>query len=148
LKSAAREQSSGIEGHYGSELGQTLDRYAKLANEFPEAAVIMSFKELDETILSLGMAVGLSERTKPIDIIRTLARRPSDYSVGFDESAVAAYQSLQRARNAAAHGGGADRIGPGAALDFVAQARVMTESVKHLLEHVPKRATEKKQPRP
>lgn len=102
------------------------DRFLKLANEFPEAAVIEAYKGVEQALYALAQHLGTAVR--PPAIIKRLEH--DGYAT---TNLLRSLDSLRSARNAAAHGGGGNRITPGEALEFREQAEIVRNALIKIL---------------
>jgi uncharacterized protein YutE (UPF0331/DUF86 family) len=102
-----------------------------MAENFPEAAIMESFREVQETlgeILPYFTRVLPTKERSPRDIV---ARLLQDGYI--DTNAAELFQSLQEARNAATHGGWGRRITPGEALEYGRQAQALNAFLRGML---------------
>lgn len=104
----------------------------ELANKFPEAAVLESYSALEKTLIRLRSILELPPQTNMPSVIRHLVQRGSA-----DAEVEALFNSVRQARNAAAHGRGANRIAPGEAAEYIYQVGYLEayfETVLKMLE--------------
>jgi len=98
----------------------TSDPRLELADRFPEAAVMEAYKEVEAVLLELRKCIDLPPRTNLRNVVRALVERQL-----VDPESQPLFESFQRARNASAHAGNENRITPGEALEYMAQARFL-----------------------
>jgi len=97
------------------------ERYLRLANEHPEAAVMDCFREVERRLMEIRTRLAIPDRTNLSGIVRELVARGL-----LDADAEALFNSLRQARNAAAHATAEHRVTPGEAVDFTYQTWVLT----------------------
>lgn len=96
-------------------------RRLELAERFPEAAVMQSYKSVEGLLLEARALMDLPPRSNLLTVVRRLVERGI-----LDAEVETLFRSFQTARNAAAHAGGqSTRISPGEALEFMEQARFL-----------------------
>jgi hypothetical protein len=111
-------------------VGWAEDPFIQLANDFPEAAVMEGFRQVEATIRQIGMFLGLPS-TRTTLVIQELQKRKL-----IDESALQLFLSLGEARNASVHARKGNRITPGEALEYREQAHALNELMRRVLEHL------------
>lgn len=90
----------------------------ELAERFPEAAVIESYKSVEALLLEARSLLDLPPRSNLLTVVRRLVEKGD-----LDGETEVLFRTLQVARNAAAHAGNqGTRISPGEAIDFMEQA--------------------------
>ena len=108
----------------------------QLVKSFPEAALIQSFKELEALVLRIRerMPDGRPYRNlyEALKALEKLEFIPS--------SAVALFQSLREARNAAAHGRGEEELSSSEAIDLIRQIKLLQEVLTPVLNRLPKKS--------
>jgi hypothetical protein len=108
---------------------QPQDSLLYLANNFPEAAIIESFREVEGTLWEMVPFLGLPTKGRaPQYVIEALQRKRY-----IDDNTANLFQNLREARNAAAHAGRVNRVGPGDAIEFREQARTLNELLRRVL---------------
>jgi hypothetical protein len=112
----------------GAPVEQT-DRRLELARDFPEASVMESFKEVEAALLRFKEKFP-ALRGGLIELVNALFQAQL-----IDQPTVSLFSRLRELRNLAAHGGSAvNKITPGEALEFAAQAHVLIETLKRAYE--------------
>jgi hypothetical protein len=108
---------------------QPQDSFLYLANNFPEAAIMESFREVERTLWEMVPFLGLPTKGRsPPYVIEEMQRK------GYiDDNTANLFHKLREARNLAAHAGNANRVGPGDALEFREQARTLNELLRRVL---------------
>jgi hypothetical protein len=92
-----------------------------LANQFPEAAMMQAYKEVEGVLLQIRKQLDLPPRTNLRSIVRRLVER------GVVDSEVEPLMAgFQQARNAVAHAETDGKITTGQALEYTAQARFLS----------------------
>jgi hypothetical protein len=105
------------------------DPFLYLANNFPEAAIMGSFREVETTLGEMVPFLGLPTKARtPPYVIEELQRKRY-----IDENAANLFRKLREARNLAAHAGHVNRVGPGDALEFREQASTLNELLRRVL---------------
>jgi len=108
---------------------QPQDSFLYLANNFPEAAIMESFREVEGTLWEMVPFLGLPTKGRaPPCVIEELQRKRY-----IDENTANLFHKLREARNVAAHAGHVNRVGPGDALEFREQARTLNELLRRVL---------------
>jgi hypothetical protein len=110
-------------------------RRLELAQRFPEAAVMESYKSVEALLLEARGLLDLPPRSNLLTVVRRLVERGD-----LDGETEVLFRTLQVARNAAAHAGNqGTRISPGEAVDFMEQASffqgLLTTSLTKLRSH-------------
>jgi len=109
----------------------------QLAKSFPEAALIQAFKELEKLILQIRDRFPDARPYRNLyEVLKALEKL--NY---IPASAVALFQSLREARNAAAHGKGEQELSSGEALDLIRQIKLLQEVLMPVLDQLLLRAT-------
>jgi hypothetical protein len=105
----------------------------QLAKSFPEAALIQSFKELEELILQTRerMPDGRPYRNL-YEVLKALEKLEF-----IPSSAVALFQSLREARNAAAHGKSEEELSSSEAISLIRQIKLLEEVLTPVLDRLP-----------
>ena len=108
----------------------------QLAKSFPEAALIQAFKELEALILQIRDRIPDARPHRSLhEVLKALEKRGL-----ISSSAVALFQRLREARNAAAHGKGDDEVSPGEAVDLIKQIKLLQEVLRPTLDQLPPKA--------
>jgi hypothetical protein len=102
-------------------------KFWRLANEFPEAAIIEVYKDIEGILFRIGETMGLP-RTNADRVMDELYERRE-----VDESARDLFFTLRRARNLSAHGTGDGRVSPGEALDYSEHSKRLMASLSFVL---------------
>ena len=101
----------------------------QLAKSFPEAAVIQAFKELETLILKLRARMPDDRPARNLyEVLKALEKQQY-----IPQSAIALFQSLREARNAAAHGKGEGELSSSEALDLIRQIKLLQEVLTPVL---------------
>jgi hypothetical protein len=128
----AREKAEKIEPPMGDATRaeiQPQDSFLYLANSFPEAAIMESFREVERTLWEMVPFLGLPTKARtPPYVIEEMRRMKY-----IDDNTANLFDKLREARNVAAHAGNANRVGPGDALEFREQARTLNELLRRVL---------------
>ena len=109
-------------------------RRLELANRFPEAAVMEAYKDVEALVLELRDALDLPPRT---NFRRVVSRLVEQGLVAHEVQLL--FENLQQARNASAHAGSANRITPGEALEYMAQAEFLVSLLRGTLGRLSQR---------
>jgi hypothetical protein len=96
-----------------------------LAEEFPEAAVMEAFRQVEHAIGENRDKLPDIPKGTLLSYVKVLAQRGL-----VDKVAVDLFQRLRNLRNIAAHGSGADRVTPGEALEYYAQCVYMAQVLR------------------
>ena len=105
------------------------ERRLELAKQFPEAAVMEAYKDVEALLLQLRSRLDLPPRTNLRSVVRRLVERgvlTPDVQPLFD--------SFQQARNASAHAGDVNGITPGEAIEYMAQAELLATVFEDILK--------------
>ena len=106
----------------------------QLGKTFPEAALIQSLKELEALILQIRERMPGARRSRNLyEVLKALEKQQF-----IPQSAVALFQSLREARNAAAHGKGEEALSSSEALDLIRQIKLLQEVLRQALDQLPK----------
>ncbi len=109
---------------------QPQDSFLHLANNFPEAAIMETFREVERTLWEMVPFLGLPTKARtPPYVIEEMQRKRY-----IDDNTANLFHKLREARNVAAHAGYVNRLGPGDALEFREQARTLNELLRRVLE--------------
>lgn len=130
-----REQAEAVAASKSTSVKQIAppDRSSlELANEFPEAAVLEAYRDVEKYLLEARQKMKLPPRTNTSGILRELLNRNL-----IDAEAATLFHSLRSARNAAAHGSNSDRITPGEAADYLQQASYLRGYLRTVVAHLP-----------
>jgi hypothetical protein len=107
----------------------------QLAKSFPEAALIQSFKELEYLILQIRERMPDARPSRNLyEVLKALEKQQF-----IPQSAIALFQSLREARNAAAHGKGEEALSSSEALDLIRQIKLLQEVLRQALDQLPKK---------
>ena len=108
----------------------------QLARSFPEAALIQSFKELEGLILKIRAKIPDDRPYRNLyEVLKALEKMQF-----IPQSAVALFQSLREARNAAAHGSGEEGLTSSEALDLIRQIKLLQEVLTPALDQLPQKS--------
>lgn len=105
------------------------DTFTYLAKNFPEAAILEEFKEIEEIAREVGQALDLPSRSGRVDIP---IQRLLDLQL-IDDNAYELFMSLRRARNAAAHSRPTIGISSIDAVEYRQNAELMKRILKQAL---------------
>jgi len=109
----------------------------QLAKSFPEAALIQSFKELEALILKIRARMPDDRPARNLyEVLKALEKQQY-----IPQSAIALFQSLREARNAAAHGKGEGELSSSEALDLIRQIKLLQEVLIPVLDQLPKKSS-------
>ena len=97
------------------------DLTLKLANEFPEAAIMQAHKDVERVLLEIRRRLDLSPRNNLRSIVRRLVEKEI---VGSEVEPL--MTRFQQARNATVRAENEGRVTPGQALEYIAQARFLS----------------------
>jgi hypothetical protein len=103
-------------------------KIVELANLHPEAAVLISYRDMESWLYKLHLAFDLPHRRRIEIVAKELVGR------AFDQSFLEVFNELRKARNIAAHVHG-KALSREDALEYAAQTQMVVESIKHVLEH-------------
>jgi hypothetical protein len=100
----------------------TLDpRTLQLAEQFPEAALLEAFKELEGVLLQIRSRLPDRKPNRNVsEVVKYLADKQYITASTFE-----LFQGLREARNSAAHAKGGNRLTPGEAIELVRQAKLL-----------------------
>lgn len=101
---------------------QPNDSSLQLAKNFPEAAVLEAFKEVESLLIEIRRLLP----DGPVRSLNVVVQRLLDMNY-IDENAYELFQNLREARNAAAHARTANGLAPGEALEYQYRAAIMKE---------------------
>ena len=102
-----------------------------LANQFPEAAIMQAYKEVEGILIQIRPRLDLAPRTNLRSIVRRLVER------GVINPEVEPLMArFQQARNAAVHAESEGRITPGQALEYIAQARLLSSLFRNAMNQL------------
>lgn len=105
----------------------------QLAKSFPEAALIQSFKELEAQILEIRARLPDGRPYRNLyEVMKVLEK-----SQLIPASAVALFQRLREARNAAAQGKTEEELSSSEALDLIRQIKLLQTVLKPALDQLP-----------
>jgi hypothetical protein len=105
----------------------------QLAKSFPEAALIQSFKELEALILQIRARIPDARPSRNLyEVLKALEKQEF-----IPQSAVALFQRLREARNAAAHIKGDEALSSSEALDLIRQVKLLQEVLRQALDQLP-----------
>jgi len=108
----------------------------QLAKSFPEAALIQAFKELEALILKIRAKMPDDRPARNLsEVLKALEKQQF-----IPMSAVALFQSLREARNAAAHGKGEEELSSSEALDLIRQIKLLQEVLNPVLDQLPQKS--------
>ena len=99
-----------------------------LANQFPEAAIMQAYKDVERILLQIRARLDLPPRTNLRSIVRRLVEREV-----INAEVEPLMARFQQARNAAVHAETEGRITPGQALEYTAQARFLSSLFSNAL---------------
>jgi hypothetical protein len=108
-------------------------RTMQLAEQFPEAALLESFKELEGVLLQIRMR--LPDR-KPYRNISEVVNYLADKQF-ITTSTAELFQRLREARNSAAHAKGDNRLTPGEAIELIRQAKLLIAVLINASDRLP-----------
>jgi Domain of unknown function (DUF4145) len=103
-------------------------KFLELAESFPEAAIIESFKVIEDLLSAIGTHMKLPRPKNLRAIIDELHRREM-----IDSATRDLFNTLREARNAAAHAGGNKRITPGEAVEYADHTDRLSSRLHHAL---------------
>src|SRR5262249_51447882 len=104
-----------------------------LAKNFPEAAFLQSFKQLESVILQIRSRLPDDRPHRNLnEVLQQLLVK--EY---ISSSVVELFNQLRKARNAAAHGKGEEGLSPGEALELIRQTSLLEDLLKQVLVKLP-----------
>ncbi|WP_233022340.1 DUF4145 domain-containing protein [Rhodopseudomonas boonkerdii] len=107
-----------------------------LAKNFPEAAVLQSFKSLEAVILRIRQRLPDDKPHRNLnEVLKALA---DDNQIS--QSAITLFQRLRQARNTAAHGEESGKLTPGEAIELINQITNLQELLEAVLEKLPRKS--------
>jgi hypothetical protein len=107
----------------------------QLAKSFPEAALIQSFKELEALILQIRERMPDARPYRNLyEVLKALEKLEF-----IPSSAIALFQSLREARNAAAHGKGEEELSSSEAINLISQIKLLQEVLTPVLDRLPRK---------
>ena len=107
------------------------DLTLKLANEFPEAAIMQAYKDVEGVLLEIRRRLDLAPRSNLRSIVRRLVEKEI---IGPEVEPLMA--RFQQARNAAVHAESEGRVTPGQALEYIAQARFLSSLFSNAMDRL------------
>jgi len=110
---------------------QARERDWVLTEQFPEAAVMESFKSIEKMIVENKGKLPVIKGSL-FSYVKELGNRGL-----LSKDMVELFKSLRNLRNIAAHGRAPDRITPGEALEYQEQCLVFAQVLKKALEKIP-----------
>jgi hypothetical protein len=99
-----------------------------LASQFPEAAIMQAYKEVEGVLLEIRRRLDLPPRTNLRSIVRRLVEREA-----ISREVEPLMARFQQARNAAVHAESSARVTPGEALEYIAQAKFLSSLFSKVL---------------
>jgi hypothetical protein len=107
----------------------------QLAKSFPEADLIQSFKELEALILQIRERMPDARPYRNLyEVLKALEKLEF-----IPSSAIALFQSLREARNAAAHGKGEEELSSSEAINLIRQIKLLQEVLTPALDRLPRK---------
>ena len=105
----------------------------ELAKNFPEAAFLQSFKQLEAVILQIRSRLPDDKPHRNLnEVLQQLLAK--EY---ISSSVVELFNQLRRARNEAAHGKGEEGLSPGEALELIRQTSLLEDLLKQVMAKLP-----------
>jgi hypothetical protein len=109
----------------------------QLTKSFPEAAVTQSFKELEKLILQLRSRMPDNRPARNLyEVLKALEKQQF-----IPLSAVALFQSLREAQNAASREKGGEGLTSSEALDLIRQIKLLQEVLTAVLDQLPQKSS-------
>lgn len=102
-----------------------------LANQFPEAAIMQAYKDVEKILLDIRRRLDLPPRTNLRSIVRRLVERGA-----ITEEVEPLMARFQQARNAAVHAETEGRVTPGQALEYIAQAKFLSSLFSNAISRI------------
>ena len=106
------------------------EQIVSLAQTFPEAAILESYKRIESELVSIRNRLGIEKRSNLPTVMNELIKREL-----LDYGAVEFFNTLRRARNSAAHAG-AEKVTPSQAMDYAQQVEAMLAVLKPVSEQL------------
>ena len=104
-----------------------------LAQSFPEAAVLQSFKELEAVLLTIRQRLPDDKPHRNLnEVLQALA---DDNQIS--QSVISLFQSLRQARNTAAHGKSGEKLTQGEAVELINQMKTLQGLFETVLNKLP-----------
>jgi hypothetical protein len=104
-----------------------------LAQTFPEAAVLQSFKELEAVLLRIRQRLPDDKPHRNLnEVLKALA---DDNQIS--QSAISLFQSLRQARNTAGHGKSGEKLTQGEAVELINQMKNLQDLLETVLNNLP-----------
>jgi hypothetical protein len=108
----------------------------KLAQSFPEAAVLQAFKELEAVLLRIRQRL---PDDKPHRNLNEVLKALADDSQ-ISQNVIVLFQRLRQARNTAAHSRDAEKMVPGEAIELIGQIKNLQDLLETVLGKLPPRS--------
>lgn len=107
-----------------------------LAQSFPEAAVLQSFKGLEGTLLRIRQKLPDDKPHRNLnEVLKVLA--DENY---ISENVIMLFQSLRQARNTAAHAKDEAKMAPGEAIQLITQIKLLQDLLENVSAGLPPRS--------
>jgi hypothetical protein len=107
-----------------------------LAEEFPEAAILNAYQDLSKVLLEVRDRLPDDKPHRNLIEVVNWLRKEGLVSDNIRES----FLSLQRTSTLVRHSKGADRVGPGEAIEIVRQMAVLKDIFESVLDRLPTRS--------
>ena len=133
LEQAREERENIAAAHPEDELNAPqLDEVTlNLANQFPEAAIMQAYKEVETVLLQARSRLDLPPGTQLRSVVRRLVERDV-----LNSDVEPLMRKFQQVRNAAVHAESEGRITPGQALEYIAQGKFLSSLFKKALDQL------------
>jgi hypothetical protein len=106
-----------------------------LAEEFPEAAILNAYQDLSKVLLEIRDKLPDDRPHRNLIEVVNWLRKEGFVSDNIRES----FLSLQRTTTLVRHGKGADRVGPGEAIEIVRQMTILKDIFEGVINKLPSR---------
>lgn len=103
-----------------------------LAKQFPEAAVLEAYKTVEAILIELRSHLDLSPKSNLRKVVQRLVEREL-----VEPGTRSFFESFQMARNASAHANEENRVTPGEALEYMKQAKILSDIFRNALNKIP-----------
>jgi Domain of unknown function (DUF4145) len=104
-----------------------------LAQSFPEAAVLQSYKSLEAVLLRIRQRLPDDKPHRNLsEVLNALA---NDNQIS--QSVISLFQSLRQARNTAAHGKSGEKLTQGEAVELISQMKNLEDLLEAVLNKMP-----------
>jgi hypothetical protein len=108
-----------------------------LAKNFPEAAVLQSFKDVEAVLLRIRQRLPSDKPHRNLNEVLNALANDSQIS----QNVITLFQRLRQARNIAAHAKDGENMAPGEAIELVGQMKNLQDLLETVLSKLPPKST-------